>query len=49
MDNLSIVSLNVRGLRGEKRYAVYEWLKENKFDLCLLQETYCTIRTLLER
>ena len=42
MDGLSIVSLNVRGLRGNKRYSIYRWLRENKFSICLLQETYCT-------
>ncbi len=42
MDKLKIVSLNCRGLRGKKRYNIYRWLKEKKFDICLLQETYCT-------
>ena len=39
---LNIVTLNVRGLRGEKRYAVYHWLKCNNIDICLLQETFST-------
>ena len=42
MDKLSIVSLNVRGLRGSKRSNIYRWLRDNKFHICLLQETYCT-------
>ena len=39
---LNIVSLNVRGLRGKKRYNIYRWLRDNEFSVCLLQETYCT-------
>ena len=42
MDNLNIISLNVRGIRGSKRFSIYKWLTENKFDVCLIQETYCT-------
>ena len=42
MDRLKIVSLNVRGLRGRKRYKIYRWLNDNNFDVCLLQESYCT-------
>ena len=42
MDSLHVVSLNVRGLRGNKRHTVYRWLKEHKFHICLLQETFCT-------
>ena len=43
MDCLSVVSLNVRGLHNSgKRHSVYRWLKENKYNLCCLQETYCT-------
>ena len=42
MDNLRIVTLNVRGLRGNKRYSIYNWFKDNKFDICLVQESYCT-------
>ena len=43
MDSLSVVSLNVRGLHNSsKRHTVYRWLKENKYNLCCLQETYCT-------
>ncbi len=40
---ISIVSLNVRGINDvNKRNSVYTWLKENKYDVCLLQETFCT-------
>ena len=28
MDNLNLISLNVRGLRGSKRYVIYNYLKE---------------------
>ena len=42
MDKLNIVSLNARGLRSSKRYNIYSWLRDNKFHICLLQETYCT-------
>ena len=43
MEKLNVVSLNVRGLRGiEKRKALFQWIKEKKFDLICLQETYCT-------
>ncbi len=42
MNVMNIVSLNVRGLRGEKRHAIFRWLNEKKYDICLLQETYCT-------
>ena len=41
-DRLKTVTLNVRGLRGKKRYSIYNWFKENKFDICLAQESYCT-------
>ena len=42
MNNLRIVTLNVRGLRGNTRYSIYNWFKDNKFDICLVQESYCT-------
>ena len=35
-------SLNVRGLNcNTKRNVIYQWVRENKYDICLLQETYC--------
>jgi len=43
---LKVVSLNVRGLNNvKKRYTLYTWIKENEFDICLLQETYLTKTT----
>ena len=42
MDNLHCVSLNVRGLRGNKRHTIFKWLNDKKVDVCLLQETFCT-------
>ena len=42
MDMLKIVTLNVRGLRGKKRFNILKWFKDNRFDICLVQETYCT-------
>ena len=43
MDDLKIVSLNVRGLRnGLKRKKIFKMLKENKYDIICLQESYIT-------
>ena len=42
MDNFIISSLNVRGLRGNQRYSVFNWLKSKFIDICLIQETFCT-------
>ena len=42
MKLIKLVSLNVRGLRGDKRNTVFNWLHLNKFNISLLQETYCT-------
>ena len=36
MDNMKLLSLNVRGLRGKKRYVIYNYLKENNF-----KSVYC--------
>ena len=37
-------SLNVRGLNDrKKRRSVFRWIKKNKFDLCLMQETHSTM------
>ena len=42
--DISIASLNVRGLNDKnKRNTVYTWLKEKKYDICFLQETYCSV------
>ena len=40
MAKLNIITLNVRGLRGNKRYSIYNWFKENKFDICLTYVWY---------
>ena len=41
MKPLKIISLNVRGLReSKKRTNIFEWLRMNKYDIILLQETY---------
>ena len=38
---LKICSLNVRGIRGShKRKQLFQWLRENKFDIICLQETF---------
>ena len=42
MDKVSIVSLNVRGLRGDKRHTIFRWLMDNEINIALLQETFCT-------
>ena len=42
MVDLKLVSLNVRGLRGSKRNIIFRWLIDNQYDICLLQETFCT-------
>ena len=39
---LKILSLNVNGIRDyKKRTTVFYWLKQQKADICLLQETHC--------
>ena len=43
MDNLRIATLNVRGLGDNlKRKRVFRYMKLNKIDACMLQETHCT-------
>ena len=45
MEGLNIVSDNVRGLSNDKkRLTLYEWVKENKYDIILLQETHCHLK-----
>ena len=40
--DLKIVSLNVRGLNDRyKRMTLFKWLKDKKFDIICLQETFC--------
>ncbi len=41
--HLKIGSLNVRGLNNtSKRNVIFRWIEENRYDICCLQETYCT-------
>ena len=41
--SIKLCTLNVKGLAGKnKRIQVFEWLKQNKFNLCFLQELHCT-------
>lgn len=39
---IKLISLNVNGIRdNKKRATVFYWLKQQKADICLLQETHC--------
>ena len=41
--NIKLATLNVRGLKNQrKRLSIFEWVKKNRIDIMLLQETYCT-------
>ena len=43
--DINIATLNVRGLnRKDKRSIVYSWIKKNSYDICFLQETFCTLQ-----
>ena len=43
MNNLKIVTLNVRGIRDKKkRFILINWLKSKKYDIVCLQETFVT-------
>lgn len=40
--SVSICSFNAKGLGAKpKRDQVFQWLKNNRFSICLLQETHC--------
>ena len=42
--NVKLLSLNVRGLNGEKkRQAIYNFIRKKKIDICFLQETYSSV------
>ena len=42
-NNLKLISLNVRGIREKnKRKAIFEWCKNKKGDIIMLQETFST-------
>ena len=44
---LKICSLNVRGIRGShKRKKLIQWMRQNKFDIICLQETFLTAEIL---
>ena len=44
MENLQIVSLNIRGLQNKnKRNRIFQYFKMKKFDVILLQERYSTL------
>ena len=39
--NVKLLTINVRGLNSQtKRRNVFRWVKKQKIDICLLQETY---------
>ena len=41
IESTHFISLNVRGLRNtEKRQIIYNWIKKQKANICLLQETH---------
>ena len=41
-DETKICTLNVKGLGdSRKRNQIFHWLKENKYDICFLQEVHC--------
>ena len=43
MENLNVVSLNLRGLQNtNKRNKIFQYFKIKKYDVILLQETYST-------
>ena len=45
MENLQIVSLNIRGLQNKnKRNRMFQYFKTKKIDIILLQETYSTVQ-----
>ncbi len=43
MLELNLISINVRGLHDKsKRITLFQWLKDKKYDIICLQETFCT-------
>ncbi len=41
--DLKVLSLNVRGLNNKsKRLRIYNWINSYNYDVCFLQETFCT-------
>ena len=52
MEKLKLTSINVRGLRDEKkRFTIINWLRSKQFDIVLLQETFITedVKTQIEK
>ena len=44
--DFKVMSINIRGINDrKKRRNVFRWVKKNKIDICLLQETYSTAET----
>ena len=47
MTNISILSLNVRGLgNNQKRREISQWLREKNYSSYMLQKVHCTEKTL---
>ena len=45
MSEITLLSLNVRGMRnGMKRRKIFRYLKMNKANICMLQETHSSIK-----
>lgn len=45
MDKLSLVSLNINGLKNDKkRKALFTLLRSNNYDIIFLQETHCHLK-----
>ncbi len=41
--DIKLCSFNVNGLGNQsKREKIFSWLKQNKFNICFLQELHCT-------
>ena len=42
--DIKVATLNVRGLNNNnKRNVIYSWIKKELYDICLVQESYCTL------
>ena len=42
--DIKVATLNVRGLNNnDKRNIIYSWIRKESYDICLLQESYCTL------
>ena len=46
MAEFNICTFNVKGLGNRsKRLRIFEWLKQQHFNICILQERHCKKRT----